>query len=410
MMKRIVLTLLVAAAASFAAGASDNTLRLDYMFTGGCSTVNIALSRMSLTRGWYGRTVNMDRVPVAGNGDIRVVEDGSGRTIYANSFSTLFQEWLSMEESGKIVKAFENTFLVPMPDSPSTVTVRLFDSRQRVICEYSHPVDPEDILISRRGVSEVERKYIHQGGDPKECIDVAILAEGYTAAERELFYADAQAAVDAILSHEPFGSERARLNFLAVAPGSEESGVSVPREGIWHKTAVSSNFDTFYIERYLTTDHVFAMHDILEGLPYEHIIVLANTDVYGGGGIYNSYTLTTAHHKNFKPVVVHEFGHSFAALADEYDYDSYDEPYYFADVEPWEQNITTKYDFASKWKDMLDAGVPGVGLLEGAGYQAKGVWRACGDCRMRTNVAPAFCPVCQRAIGRMILFNLVPVD
>ena len=405
-MKRMILTALLAVLAWHSAEASDNTLRLDYIFTGGCSTVNVALSRMSVTAGWYGRSVNMDRLPVDGNGDLRVVDNASGRTLYAVSFSTLFQEWLATDESKRVVKAFENTFLVPMPDSPATVTLRLFDSKRNTVCEYSHPLDPGDILIARKGVSGVDRRYVHKAGEPGHCIDVAIVAEGYTSAEKDLFYADAKAAVDAILSHEPFGSHRADFNFLALAPESAESGVSVPRDSIWRQTPVSSNFDTFYIPRYLTTDHVFDLHDLLDGLPYEHIIILANTDVYGGGGIYNSYTLTTAHHSKFLPVVVHEFGHSFGALADEYDYDSYDDPYYFSTVEPWEQNITTKFDFSSKWQDMIDAGVSGVGLREGAGYQSKGVWRACRDCRMRTNEASGFCPVCQRAIERMIDFNL----
>lgn len=405
-MKKILLTILPAISVSLSAGASDNTLRLDYIFTGGCSTVNIALSRMSVTEGWFGRSVNMDKVPVVGNGFIYVAEKESGKVLYSNSFSTLFQEWLTTDESKKVVKAFENTFLVPMPDVPATVTVSLFDTRGEIICDYSHPVNPDDILIARKGVSDVDRKYIHQGGDPKDCIDVVILAEGYTAAEKELFYADAQATVDAVFSHEPFSSHREHFNFLAVAPESADSGVSVPRKGVWKQTPAGSNFDTFYIERYLTTDHIFDMHDILEGLPYEHLIILANTDVYGGGGIYNSYTLTTAHHAKFPPVVVHEFGHSFGALADEYDYDSYDDPYYFADIEPWEQNITTKHSFSLKWQDMIEAGVPGVGLVEGAGYQSKGVWRASEDCRMRTNDAAGFCPVCQRAIERMILFNI----
>lgn len=405
-MKRLFLTVMTAAMAWSLAGASDKTLRLDYIFTGGCSAVNIALSGMSVTDGWYGRSVNMESLPVDGNGDIRVVDNRSGKTLFANSFSTLFQEWLSTDESGRLVKAFENTFLVPMPSTPVTVTLRLFDSHRNTICEYSHPLDPTDILIARKGVSEADRRYIHKSGDPRQCIDVAIIAEGYTAAEKDLFYADARAAVDAILAHEPFGSHKGDFNFLAVAPESVHSGVSVPRDSIWKQTPVSSNFDTFYIRRYLTTSHIFDLHDILSGLPYEHIIILANTDVYGGGGIYNSYTLTTAHHPKFLPVVVHEFGHSFGALADEYDYKSYDNPYYFPTVEPWEQNITTKFDFASKWKDMIEAGVPGVGLIEGAGYQSKGVWRACPDCRMRTNDAEGFCPVCRRAIERMIDFNL----
>lgn len=405
-MRRIFMAVVLAALTLHSAAASDSTLRLDYIFSGYGSSVNVALSRMSATPGWYGRSVNMDRVPVGGNGDIRVVDDASGRILYANSFSTLFQEWLSTDESKKVAKAFENTFLVPMPPAPATVTLRIFDLHRNIVCEYSHPINPEDILIARKTVSEVDRQYVHKAGDPGQCIDVAIVAEGYTAEEKELFYADARAAVDAIFSHEPFGSHREDFNFLAVAPESALSGVSVPRDSIWRQTPVSSNFDTFYIQRYLTTDHIFDLHDILCGLPYEHIIILANTDVYGGGGIYNSYTLTTAHHSKFLPVVVHEFGHSFGALADEYDYDSYGNPYYFPTVEPWEQNITTKYDFSSKWQDMIEAGISGVGLYEGAGYQSKGVWRACPDCRMRTNSAAGFCPVCQRAIERMIEFNL----
>lgn len=405
-MKKILLSFAFALSVFLSADASDKTLRLDYIFTGGCSSVDIALSRMSVTDGWYGRTVNMDKLPVAGNGDIKVVDDATGKTLYTNSFSTLFQEWLSTDESKKVVKAFENTFLVPVPDAPSTVSLRLLDTHGRIVCEYSHPFNPEDILIEHKSVSDVPRKYMHRGGDPKECIDVVILAEGYTSSEAELFYADAQTAVDAIFSHEPFDRHREHFNFLAVAPESPDSGVSVPREGLWKNTPVSSNFDTFYIARYLTTDHIFDIHDIIDGLPCEHIIILANTDVYGGGGIYNSYALTTAHHKMFRPVVVHEFGHSFGALADEYDYNSYDDPYYFPDFEPWEQNITTKCDFASKWQDMLDAGVADVGLVEGAGYQSKGVWRSNEHCRMRSNDVPAFCPVCRRALERMILFNL----
>ena len=420
-MKKTITAIIAALAIGTEAIASDHTLRLDYVFIGGTPTaqpaqtvqpaqtgISIALTRMSATEGWYGRTVNMDRLPVAGDADIKVVDNASGKTVYANSFSTLFQEWLTTDEFKIMVKAFENTLLVPMPDAPATVTIRLFDKHRQTVCEYSHPVNPQDILIARKAESKVDRKYIHKGGDSKKCIDVAIIAEGYTAAEKERFYQDAEQTVEAIFSHEPFGRNRNCFNFLAIAPESFDTGVSVPREKLWRQTPVSSNFDTFYIERYLTTDHVFKIHDILEGLPYEHIIILANTDVYGGGGIYNSYTLTTAHHKYFKPVVVHEFGHSFGALADEYDYDSYGEPYFYPDTEPWEQNVTTKYDFGSKWQDMMEAGVPGVGLQEGAGYQSKGVWRSREDCRMRTNKSKDFCPVCQRAIERMIRFNLLP--
>lgn len=184
------------------------------------------------------------------------------------------------------------------------------------------------------------------------------------------------------------------------------------------KTAVSSHFDTFYSDRYLTTRSVKAIHNWLAGIPYEHIIILANTDTYGGGGIYNSYTLTTAHHSMFRPVVVHEFGHSFGGLADEYAYDEAPSPLYPYDIEPWEPNITTLVHFEDKWKDMLEQGTPvptkpqadekliytKVGVYEGAGYTKKGIYRPTTECRMRINEAPVFCPVCQRSLERTIRF------
>lgn len=405
-MIRKILLCLIAVLCSIASGAFDYTLRADYIFKGGPSGVSVALSGLSSTGGWYGRTANMDIIPVEGNGQLVMRDDSTGTVIYRSSFSTLFQEWLTTDESKRVDKGFENTFLLPMPSGSATVTLTLFDTHRRVCCEYSHSFDPKDILIERREVADVPYKYIRKAADPASCIDVAILAEGYTSAERGKFYRDAKIAVDAILSYEPFCRYRDKFNFIAVAAISEDSGVSIPRDGVWKQTAVGSHFDTFYTERYLTTEKLFKVHDCLTGLPYEHIIILANTDVYGGGGIYNSYTLTTAHHPMFRPVVVHEFGHSFGALADEYSTDSYDDPYYFPDVEPWEKNVTTLADFGSKWQDMIDAGVPGVGKFEGAGYQAHGVWRPADDCRMRTNAATAFCPVCIRAVEQMILFYL----
>lgn len=387
-----------------ASGAFDRTLRVDYIFTGGPSGTAVVLSGLSCTDGWYGRPGNTSDVPVEGNGQLVMTDDSTGTVIYKLSFSTLFQEWLTTEESKRVDKGFENTFLLPMPSGSATVTLTLFDTHRRACCGYSHSIDPEDILIARRETTDVPYRYIHRGGEPDSCIDVAILAEGYTSAQRGRFFKDARIAVESILSYEPFCRYKDKFNFIAVTAPSEDSGVSVPRNGIWKQTAVDSHFDTFYTERYLTTEKLFKVHDCLTGLPYEHIIILANTDVYGGGGIYNSYTLTTAHHAMFRPVVVHEFGHSFGALADEYSTDSYDDPYYFPDVEPWEENVTTLADFSSKWQDMIDARVPGVGKFEGAGYQAEGVWRPAEDCRMRTNAAEAFCPVCVRAIEHMILF------
>ena len=382
--------------------AQEQTLRVDYMFSGTDKSVEISLDEMSRFDGWAGRRTNLTEVPVRGNGQICMTDVQTGDTLYRMSFSTLFQEWQTTEEATKVRKSFENVFLLPMPTTKAKVNVHLYDFFGNIVASLNHIVDPSDILIRHLNPQAPGHKYLLQSGTPAEKIDVAIVAEGYTAEEMDIFYADAQTAMEAILKHEPFGQYKDRFNFVAVALESQDSGVSVPGEGEWKDTALKAHFNTFYMDRYLTTLRLKNMHDRLCGVPYEHIVILANTDTYGGGGIYNSYTLTTAHHPAFKPVVVHEFGHSFAGLADEYYYDDQYVEYYYPGTEPWEQNITTLADFESKWKDMLDAGE--AELLEGAGYQSKGVYRPAKDCRMHTNRPDSFCPVCQRAIARIIEF------
>lgn len=422
-MKKYILLLLCSVALSplraqvFADYFADKTLRVDYIFNGNASRQDICLDGLSSLPTWAGRKHHLAELPLQGNGQIVMRDAASGKTIYATSFSSLFQEWLETEEATSITKGFENTFLLPYPLQPVEIEITLLDSRRNIRAAMKHTVHPDDVLIAQKGTSHITpHKYLLQNGNTEQCIDVAILAEGYTPQEMPTFYRDASIACESLFAHEPFKSMKKRFNIVAVASPSMDSGVSVPRLGEWKHTAFGSHFSTFYSDRYLTTSHVKAIHDALAGIPYEHIIILANTEEYGGGGIYNSYTLTTAHHPLFRPVVVHEFGHSFAGLADEYFYDNdIMTDTYPLDIEPWEQNISTRVDFASKWKDMLAEATPiptpsgesgkyPVGVYEGGGYSAKGVYRPANDCRMRTNEYPTFCPVCQRAIRRIIEF------
>ena len=383
----------------------DRTLRVDYIFSGTDTRASISLASLSSFNTWAGRRVNMDKVPLKGNGQICMTDAASGQVLYRMSFSTLFQEWQATEEATRVTKAFENVFLLPMPSAPVNVTVELFDLRGRPAASLTHPVDPSDILIRPIGTNPPPTVDIHRSGSPADCIDIVMIPEGYTADELGAFLDDCTAAWESFMNHEPFSSMRDRFNVIAALVPSEQSGVSVPRQNNWKSTALESHFDTFYSDRYLTTLQLSRLHNLIAGLPYEHIIILANSTTYGGGGIYNSYELTAAHHSAYAPVVVHEFGHSFAGLADEYHYDDQFTEYYYSDSEPWEQNITTLFDFDSKWADMMEQ--EGVGLFEGGGYQSKGVWRSSLDCRMNTNAYPEFCPVCRRAIERMIDFYTV---
>jgi len=422
-MKKHILFLLCLIAVSstraqvFADHFADKTLRVDYIFNGNASGQAICLDGLSALPTWAGRKHHLAELPPQGNRG-NVMRQGTHRpTTYTTSFSSLFQEWLETDEARNVTKGFENTFLLPYPLQPVEIEITLLDPRRNVRASMKHIVHPNDVLIEQKGNSHITpHKYLLHNDSPEKCIDVAILAEGYTLQEMQAFYEDADIACKSIFDHEPFKSMKKRFNVVAVASPSTDSGVSVPRLNEWKHTAFSSHFSTFYSDRYLTTSRVKAIHDALAGIPYEHIIILANTEEYGGGGIYNSYTLTTAHHPMFRPVVVHEFGHSFGGLADEYFYDNdVMTDTYPLDIEPWEQNISTQVDFAAKWKDMLSENTPvptpaevsenyPTGVYEGGGYSAKGIFRPAENCRMRTNEYPAFCPVCQRALRRIIEF------
>jgi len=383
---------------------TDKTLRIDYTFSGDAKTQHIAIDQLYVSPHWYGKKKRLTEVPAKGNGQIVVQDHRSGTVIYKNSFSTLFQEWLSYPEASHTKRSFENVFLTPMPRDTVDITISLFNNRQEVTDSFKHMVSPTDILIRHIGNNHITPyEVVQQPNDTTRCIDIAFIAEGYKASEMPVFMDDVHAACDAIFQHEPFKSCKDRFRIVAVKSISKDSGTSIPHKGIWKHTVLNSHFDTFYSDRYLTTLHLSDMHNLLAGIPYEHIIVLVNTDNYGGGGIFNSYNLSMAHHEKFRPVIVHEFGHSFAGLADEYAYENEDIPMYPHDVEPWEKNITTRVNFASKWQDMIGRD-SSIGLFEGAGYSTRGIYRPCADCRMRTNEEPEFCPVCQQAIINLIDF------
>lgn len=394
---------------------ADKTLRLDYVFAGNAGQQFIALDQLNVMPRWYGKRQRLADLPVEGNGQITVRSRKTGRVIYRNSFSTLFQEWLSYDEASGSTRSFENVFLVPFPKDTVDVTVDLCGNRREVTASLTHTVVPSDILIRRIGEDNVTPYVtLQQAADTSRCIHIAYLAEGYRSEEMPAFISDAKTAMEALFAHEPFKSLRNRFNVVAVKSPSEDSGTSEPSRGIWKNTALHSHFDTFYSDRYLTTLHLKDMHDWLAGTPYEHIIVLVNTDKYGGGGILNSYNLSMTRHDYYKPVVVHEFGHSFGGLGDEYAYEEEAIPMYPHDIEPWEPNLTTLKDFHGKWEGMIPEGtaiptpLPAdkdkVGVYEGAGYSLKGVYRGFQDCRMRTNSNPEFCPVCRDALTRLIYF------
>ena len=403
-------------ARTFDADFADSTIRLDYVLSGTPSQPSAGLWATHKLSGWAGRRHSLSRLPLAGNGRVTVTDPVSGDTLYVTSFSTLYNEWLAIGDT--VARAFQATQLIPMPRAEADVELTICDNRNRPLVTHRHRLNPKDILIRQVKTPAYDTVMLHSGKNfDGNRIQVAILPEGFTAAEMAKFHDYARRTVKAILAHRPFGALADRFDFIAVDVPSADSGVSVPLQGQWRDTPFGSHFSTFYSDRYLTAPQVFAVHDALAGVPYEHIIILANTDTYGGGGIYNQYTLTTTGNPLFEPVVVHEFGHSFGGLADEYFYEDEDlmDGAYPADIEPWEPNITTLVNFDAKWKHLLrdDTPVPTpverasefpVGVYEGGGYKAKGIYRPADRCRMRVNDVDSFCPACIDALSRLIHF------
>ena len=398
----------------------DETLRIDYTLTGNVASQGIALDGMSRMPGWYGKRAHMTEVPVRGAAEVTMQLASTGEIIYRQAFSTLFQEWLDLPDAQRQPKSFECVQLLPMPRDSVVVRVTLFNPRHEPCATIEHGVNPNDYTLRRIGEKAPSYVVLNEPADPALAINIAFVAEGYTQEQMNDYLADCRNGVEGLFSYEPFKSLRNRFRVIAVCTPSHDSGPSIPSEGIWHETTLGSSFDTFGMDRYLTTLRMKRMHDLLAGTPYEHIIVMVNTDKYGGGGIYNSMNLLMTKHKKFIEVLVHEFGHSFAGLADEYAYEGEEMNDFPRDVEPWAPNITTLTDFDAKWKDMLpeklaleighttddNLDTATLGLYEGAGCCLKGVYRPCPNCMMRTLKVPIFCPVCRRAITQVINWYL----
>ena len=430
---------MIASAQAFENDFQDSTLRLDYVLAGNAKQQHIYYCKASKSARWAGRKARLAEIPLRGNGQIMISDHETGRLLYVHTFSTLFQEWQAEEEATRVDRAFQTSFNVPMPKRPVDVKVTLTDFHAQVKGLLQHTIDPADILIRRIDEPQETFRYVWTGktlpnGQPDitSCIDLAIIAEGYSHEEMEKFYTDSRRVVDALFAHEPFTSMKSRFNIVAVATESPKSGPSIPHVGLWRQTPAGVHYDTFYSNRYLMTSEMHRIYDLLSGIPFEHIIVLVNSSTYGGGGIYNQLTVTTSDHPTFRPVLVHEFGHAYGGLGDEYFYDDAYESMYPADTEPWEPNLTTLVDFQSKWADMVPKGTPiptprpkpsekkrgkkltereqlniltqQVGVFEGGGYQSKGVFRPAQECRMKVNEVENFCPVCSRALVRITDF------
>lgn len=413
----LVLPILSTGQISFNHYFKNKSLRFDFLLGGNSKNVTVYPQQMKQEPFWAGSTTNLVDYFDYGTYRFRVFDQDSDSLIFSKGFSTLFQEWQTTAEAKKMNRTFYQAAIFPFPKNKVRLEIdaRQWEGNFKTI--YETEIDPDDYFILKEEPAKFETFTILDSGDSQNKVDIVILAEGYTKNEMSKFLEDANRVTGYLFDEEPFKSEKSSFNVRAVLTPSDDSGTDIPGENIYKNTRFNATFYTFDVPRYLTTSDMRLIYDAAAAVPYDHIYVLVNTERYGGGGFYNFLSVCSSDNELTKEVFVHEFGHGFAGLGDEYyTSDVAYEDYYNLEVEPWEPNITTLVDFDNKWKLMIhdSISVPTprktrfqntVGVFEGGGYMAKGIYSPVIDCRMKSNEAKAFCPVCQEAIKKVIQYN-----
>lgn len=393
----------------------NKTLRMDYQHCGSCDQDYYYFDELLVEPYWGGSKKNLIDTTNYGNYFVRLYDEQSDRLIYSRGFNTLFGEWQTIPESKEINRSIPESVVVPFPRNASRLELWSRDKKGELNKRYEHPIDPENYFIKadRRHVYPTLDIYI--SADPAHAVDVVLLADGYTADEMEQFKEDCYKFAEGLFQFSPYKENRDKFNIRAVLSPSQESGADIPKDGIWKNTIFNSSFYTFDTERYIMTYDNKGLRDAAANVPYDFIYVLANSDKYGGGAIYNHYGLSVSGNQHYAKVYVHEFGHLFLGLGDEYVGGAAYSDMYPADVEPWEANLTTMVDFDRKWKKMLpeNCEIPTkinrenlqqLGVYEGGGYVSKGVYRPYPYCLMSVLTVDYFCPVCIKAIEKQIRF------
>lgn len=394
----------------------DKTLRLDYYHTGDSVNSYYSFNELREEPYWGGSKINLIDKFNYGRYKFEVYDKETNKLIYSRGYSTLFNEWQTTEEAKHTVKSFSETVVFPYPKKPVVVKFYAANRENEWILKFVYKIDPENYFIKSERVDEFPKFEVLNSGEPAVKVDVVIIPEGYTESEIEHFKKDCQRFADYLFNSSPFKENKDNFNIWGIEAPSEESGTDIPKDDVWKKTIVNSSFYTFDTERYLMTADNKTLRNLASNAPYDQIYVLVNSDKYGGGAIYNHYSLCVNDNEHSEFIFVHEFGHGFVSLADEYyTSDVAYQDFYSLDVEPTDANLTTLLDFSSKWEDLVEEGTPiptpdseefidKVGAFEGGGYMEKGIYRPCEDCTMKSIKIDNFCPVCKRAIQEMIDF------
>jgi hypothetical protein len=453
----------ITTAGSFDHYFTERTLRIDYYHTGTKGSESCALDQLYEEGSWPGSKINLIDTLNLGEYLVRVYDQSTQGLIYSRGFSTMFNEWQTTDEAVGSTRTFHETIRMPFPRRAVQMTVSKRDREMLFHEIFSCAIDPNvsGAVNREKKTARCDVLTLMENGAPSEKVDLLILGDGYRKADLEKFKSDAKHFNDVMFGTSPFKEHAGDFNVRALEVISQDSGIDKPDKNIWKSTALGTRYYTFGSARYVLTEENRALRDIAGSVPYDFILILLNDNRYGGGGIYNLYTTCFANTDNPSMawqrdyVYVHEFGHSFGGLGDEYysSQVSYND-FYPKGVEPWEPNLTALLDpDHPKWKTLVRDGTPvptpwdktmydtlerergkldrlapdyykkrepiyqaeqnilknavykdAVGAFEGAGYAPKGMYRPSVDCRMFSLSLVDFDPVCAAAIARVINF------
>ncbi len=417
-MKKIALILLCACSLysqnTFETFFYDRALRLDYQRAGNAEKQDVFLDELIDEPLWGGPKANLIETSLYGKYRVEIIDSATGKIIFAKNYSTLFSEWQTTAEAKITPRSFPEVVTFPYPRNKFIINFYSRDKRNDIHLTQKFTIDPNSYFIKKDRRLVFDNFKVQYSGDSQHKVDIVILPEGYTESEMELFKKDCEKFKNYLFNSSPFKENKDKFNIWGVAAPSPDTGTDIPGKGVYKKTLMNTSFYTFDIERYCMTTDYKSVRDLAANAPYDQIYILVNTPKYGGGSIYNFYSICVNNSKFEEYIFVHEFGHGFASLADEY-YESATayQDFYAKDVEPSDPNLTTLVDFDKKWKDLVEKDTPiptpmeakyknTVGAFEGGGYVDKGIYRPRQDCAMKSKSVDNFCPVCKRAIEQMI--------
>jgi hypothetical protein len=341
----------------------DKTLRIDYFHIGDSKEEFVTIDKLYKYGIWAGSRKNLIDNFNNGRYYYKIYDAASGKLIYSKGFDSYFGEYKTSEEGlNGIKRTYHESAIIPAPKNKIRFALELRNDKDKTLSEiYSYEIDPASIYIIKEEPADKNVKVyeVVKSGDPHAKVDIVILSEGYTAQEQSKFQSDLKKFANTHFNMEPYKSYKSSFNIWGVFKPSMQSGADEPSHASFKNTVLGSTFNSLGSERYLLTEDNKTMRDMAAHVPYDAIYIMVNHKRYGGGGIYNLFCTFTADNQWQDYLFLHEFGHSFAGLADEYYTSdiSYNE-FYPHGIEPNEPNITALLDSTNiKWKELVSEGI-----------------------------------------------------